>query len=113
MKSLFVIATAATLLSGVAAVGQTLEPPTQPKVNLTLQDRYTIKEIMKDIKVAPAPTNQATSIGAEVPSNVKLEPVPEEVATKVPKIKSHLFFVEGNKIVLVEAKDRKVVDVIE
>ena len=41
------------------------------------------------------------------------EPMPAEVAAKVPKIKSHLFFVEGNKIVLVEAKDRKVVDVIE
>jgi hypothetical protein len=113
MKRLFVIAAAATLLSGVAAVAQTLEPPTQPNVNLTLQDRFTIKEIMKDVRVTPAPAGQPTSIGTEVPNNVKLEPVPEEVAAKVPKIKSHLFFVEDHKIVLVAAKDRKIVDVIE
>ena len=97
---------ATVLLSPVAASAQALEPPTQPKVNLTLQDRYTIKELIKELRVAPAPGKQDVSI-------IKLEPMPAEVAAKVPKIKSHLFFVEGNKIVLVEAKDRKIVDVIE
>jgi Protein of unknown function (DUF1236) len=114
MRTLFAVATAATLMLPVAAGAQALEPPaTQPKVNLTLQDRYTIKELIKDLRVAPAPANQNISVGADVPSSVKLQPVPAEVGAKVPKIKSHLFFVEGNKIVLVEAKDRKVVDVIE
>jgi hypothetical protein len=114
MKTLLAIVTAATLLSPVAAGAQTLEPPAaQPKVNLTLQDRYAIKEIMKDHQVAPAPATQPISIGTEVPSNIKLEPMPAEVAAKVPKIKSHLFFVEDHKIVLVQAKDRKIVDVIE
>ncbi|HEY7296839.1 MAG TPA: DUF1236 domain-containing protein [Xanthobacteraceae bacterium] len=113
MKTIFAIATAATLLSPVVAGAQAVEPPTQPKVNLTLQDRYTIKEIMKDVRVTPAPAGQPTSIGTEVPDKVKLEPVPAEVAAKVPKIKSHLFFVEDHKIVLVQAKDRKIVDVIE
>ena len=113
MKTLLVIATAATLVLPVAGGAQTLEPPAQSKINLTLQDRYTIKEIMKDVEVAPAPPGQSTSIGTEVPGNIKLAPVPEQVAAKVPKIKSHLFFVEDHKIVLVEAKDRKIVDVIE
>jgi Protein of unknown function (DUF1236) len=113
MRTIFAIATAATLMFPVVAGGQTLEPPAQPKLNLTLQDRYTIKELIKDLHVAPAPVDQNVSVGSEVPSSVKLEPVPAEVGTKVPKIKSHLFFVEGNKIVLVEAKDRRVVDVIE
>ena len=113
MRILTAMALATVLLSPVAASAQTLEPPTQPKLNLTLQDRYTIKELIKDLRVAPAPGKQDVSIGNEVPGNIKLEPMPAEVAAKVPKIKSHLFFVEGNKIVLVEAKDRKVVDVIE
>jgi hypothetical protein len=72
-----------------------------------------LKELIKELRVAPAPGKQDVSIGNEVPGNIKLEPMPAEVAAKVPKIKSHLFFVEGNKIVLVEAKNRKVVDVIE
>ena len=110
MRTLLAIPIAATLS---AASAQTLEPPTQPKLNLTLEDRYTIKEIIKDLRVAPAPGKQDVSIGIEVPSSVRLEPMPAEVAAKVPKIKSHLFFVEDNKIVLVEVKDRKIVDVIE
>jgi hypothetical protein len=113
MRTLVTMALAATLLSPVAASAQALEPPVQPKLNLTLEDRYTIKELIKDLRVAPAPGKEDVSIGNEVPGNVKLEPMPAEVAAKVPKIKSHLFFVDGNKIVLVEAKDRKVVDVIE
>ena len=113
MRILPAMAVAAALLSPVAASAQALEPPTQPKLNLTLEDRYTIKELIKDIRVTPAPGKQDISIGNEVPGSIKLEPMPAEVAAKVPKIKSHLFFVEGNKIVLVEAKDRKVVDVTE
>jgi Protein of unknown function (DUF1236) len=113
MRTLFAMALAATLLSPVAASAQALEPLVQPKLNLTLQDRYTIKELIKDIRVTPVPGKQDVSIGNAVSSNIKLEPIPAEVAAKVPKIKSHLFFVEDNKIVLVEAKDRKIVDVIE
>ena len=64
-------------------------------------------------KLEPAPAKLDVSIGAQVPSTVKLESMPEQVSQKVPQIKSHLFFIEENKIVLVEAKDRKIVDVIE
>ena len=113
MRTLLAMPLAATLLSPVAANAQALEPPVQSKLNLTLQDRYTIKELIKDIRVTPVPSKQDVSIGNAVPSNIKLEPMPAEVAAKVAKIKSHLFFVEDNKIVLVEAKDRKIVDVIE
>jgi len=70
MRVWMVVATA--LLSPVAASAQSLEPPTQPKVNLTLQDRYTIKELIKDLRVAPAPGKQDVSIGNEVPGNIIL-----------------------------------------
>jgi len=113
MRTLLAMALAATLLWPVAASAQALEAPVQSKLNLTLQDRYTIKELIKDIRVTPVPGKQDVSIGNAVPNNIKLESMPVEVAAKVPKIKSHLFFVEDNKIVLVEAKDRKIVDVIE
>jgi hypothetical protein len=112
MRTLLAIPIAATL-SPAAASAQTLEAPTQPTLNLTLQDRYTVKEIIKDLRLASAPGKQDVSIGTEIPSSIRLETMPAEVTAKVPKIKSHLFFVEDNKIVLVEAKDRKIVGVIE
>ena len=117
----------ALLAGGAAAQRQTPgtapEPPagltqppagvTQPKVNLTLEQRYTIKEIIKDAKVDPAPANTPMSVGATVPANVQLTPVPTALAEKVPQIKSHLFFVKDGKVVLVDPKDRAVVEAIE
>ena len=67
-----VMVVATVLLSPVTASAQSLEPPTQPKVNLTLQDRYTIKELIKDLRVAPASGKQDVSIGNEVPGNIML-----------------------------------------
>ena len=115
MKTLLAIAAAAVLIIGLDVRAQTPETPapTQPKINLTLEQRHVIKEIVKDLKIAPAPAKQDISLGTEVPSTIKLEPMPAQVSAKVPQIRSHLFFVEDSKIILVEAKDRKIVDVIE
>jgi hypothetical protein len=119
MKAHHAIVMVATLLcSGAGAMAQapqapTLEAPTQPKVNLTLEQRHVIKEIIKDIKVQPAPPDQSIAIGTEVPQTVALQPMPADVSAKVPQIRSHLFFKKDDKVVLVEAKDRKIVDVIQ
>jgi Protein of unknown function (DUF1236) len=114
MKARFAIAVVALLLwPSAGATAQTLEAPTQPKVNLTLEQRHVIKEIIKDLKVPPAPANQTITIGAEVAQTVMLQPMPADVSAKVPQIRSHLFFKKDDKVVLVEAKDRKIVDVIE
>jgi hypothetical protein len=114
------IAALALFTSAAAAQGQlpgsAPQPPagvTQSKVNLTLEQRYTIKEIIKDAKIDPAPANTPMSVGATVPGNVQLTPMPAAVAEKVPQIKSHLFFVKDGKVVIVDPKDRAVVDAIE
>ena len=39
--------------------------------------------------------------------------MPPAVAEKVPQIKSHLFFVEGGKVVIVDPKENKIVDAID
>jgi hypothetical protein len=114
MKTLFAIAIAAILLlSGLDANAQAPIVPTQPKVNLTLEQRHVIREIVKDLKIEPAPAGTATSIGEALPATIKLQAMPAEVSAKVPQIKSHQFFVTDSKVVLVEPKDRTVVEVIE
>ena len=37
----------------------------------------------------------------------------ERVGNKVPQIKSHEFFVKGNRVVIVSPKDNTIADVIE
>lgn len=101
---------AVSLFLAAGAAAQTLDVP---KVNLTLEQRHIIKEIVKDLRVPPAPADQRISLGVEVPIAVALQPMPADLAARVPQIKSHLFFKKDNKVILVEAKDRKIVDVIE
>jgi hypothetical protein len=44
---------------------------------------------------------QPETIGDKVPENVELYPIPPEVAEKVPQVKSHMFFVKDDTIILV------------
>ena len=103
----------ALLGMGAPVRGQAPAVPAQPKINLTLEQRHVIKEIIKDVKVQPAPANIETSVGAKVPAGVNLNPMPTEVSEKVPQIKSHLFFLKDGKVVLVDPKDNTVIDAID
>jgi Protein of unknown function (DUF1236) len=85
----------------------------QTKINLTLEQRHVIKELIKDLNIAPAPNSTETAVGTTVPATVSLSPMPQVVAEKVPQVKSHMFFIEGTKVVIVDPKENKIVDAIE
>jgi uncharacterized Zn ribbon protein len=80
---------------------------------ITMEQRHTIKEIIKDLNIESAPKATQAAIGTRVPKSVKLRNMPPEISAKVPQIKSHLFFVKDDKVILVDPKDNKVVDVID
>jgi hypothetical protein len=82
-----------------------------PKLNLTLEQRHTIREFVKDMK-ADAPEVK-TEIGDPVPQGITPRPMPTDVAQKVPQVKSHRFFLTAQQIVIVDPKDNKVADVIK
>jgi hypothetical protein len=87
----------------------------QPRtVNLTQEQRFVIKENVKDFSLPKAPANAPETIGDVVPQGIELHALPPQAATKVAQARAHLFFVkEGdNAIVLVSPTDRRVADVI-
>jgi len=87
--------------------------PTTPKLNLTLEQRFTIREIIKDKKAAGAPADVQAAVGEPVPAGVTPQPMPSEVAQKVPQVKAHRYFLTAQQIVLVDPKDNKVAEVIK
>jgi hypothetical protein len=82
-------------------------------VKLTAEDTHTIKEIvLKDMAIPKAPDGDY-KIGDQAPGSVELQAFPAQIGDKVSAVKSHRFFVSGQKIVVVDPKDNKIADVIE
>jgi hypothetical protein len=121
----FVGVTAAVLMlvlpveAQVPATAPSTAPVVKPQdtVNLTMEQRHIIKEvILKDLKVTE-PADQAakvpTQVGDKVPAGIPLQPMPVEVSSKIPQIKSHSFLVKDDKVVIIDPKDNKVAALIE
>jgi hypothetical protein len=103
---------------GLVALAQEQEKPAiapLPRtINLTQEQRYIIKENVKDLPLPKAPSDAPETIGDTVSEDIKLYSLPPLAVKKVAQARSHLFFVkEGNDaIVLVSPNDRRVADVI-
>src|SRR4051812_30408342 len=86
-------------------------------VNLTMEQKHIIKEIIvKDLKVAEPADQTAkvpTAVGETVPSGIPLQPMPVEVSAKIPQIKAHSFLVKNDKVIVIDPKDNKVAALIE
>ena len=83
------------------------------KINLTVEQRHVIKEIVKDLPVQKAPDDAQVTTGSAAPEGAVLRAFPPEITDKVPQIKSHKFFVKGSQIVIVSADGNDVVEIIE
>ncbi len=113
--------TAAILTLALPVVAQV--PSTAPvvkpadSVNLTMEQRHVIKEIIvKEMKIAEAPDQAAkvsTQVGDTIPAGIPLQPMPVEVSAKIPQLKAHSFIVKGDQVVIVDPKDNKVAALVE
>jgi hypothetical protein len=119
--ALFVAVASAVLTLGLPVEAQVPAPnqveKTADSVNLTMEQRHIIKEIIiKDLKIEP-PQDQAakvpTKVGAVVPSGIPLQPMPVEVSAKIPQLKTHSFLVKDDKVIIVDPKDNKVAALVE
>jgi Protein of unknown function (DUF1236) len=121
LKTILIAAVAAVLFAlsswTVQVQGQSPTTPAiapAPRINLTAEQEFIIREIvLKDLNVPKAKPDAPETIGDAVPENIELHPIPPDVAAKVPQVKSHEFFVKGDKIILVSPSDRLVADVIK
>jgi hypothetical protein len=115
----FLIAASAAVLT--LALPVEAQMPTQNQVekghdtvNLTMEQRHIIKEIIiKDLQTAPQAASAPLSVGATVPSGIPLQPIPVEVSAKIPQLKAHSFLVKDDKVIIVDPKDNKVAALVE
>lgn len=50
-------------------------------------------------------------VGATLPADVELVPLPDDLYTEKPTIRNYRYIVVGNEIVLVEPQTRRVIEV--
>jgi hypothetical protein len=114
---------AVAMLLASAGLGPAQPPanaPTNPGVpsgtrtiNLSLEQRHVIRELIKEAKVDEAADGGKVAAGDDVPDKVELHPIPPLIGQKVPQIKAHRFYVTPAQIVIVDPQESKVVEVIE
>jgi hypothetical protein len=101
----------------LVATGAQAQGPTQretaaaSRLNLTLEQRHVIKELIKDLEIEPSAAG-AQSVGDVIAADLA-RPVPADVGQKVPQIKAHRFVYTSERILIVDPKDNTVAEVIE
>jgi hypothetical protein len=115
--SLITTAAAASLLfTSPIARGQAPTEQNAPivtsRINLSLEQRHEIREIIKDLKIEDSARNSILLLAIPY-RNRSLRPMPADVVAKMSQVKSHLFFKMGGQVFIVDPKDNKIVDVIK
>jgi hypothetical protein len=93
---------------------ETAPPATARTINITAEQRHIIKEIvLKAPNVEKVPADVDVTVGSIVPSTVAVQTFPTDVSTKVPQVKAHTFFVQGDKVIIVNPIDNKIAEVVD
>ena len=114
------IATIAALAPGIGvayAAGNhamsTVSTPAKDSLSLTnTQERTAWKDISRQANSQAAPSGFSPTIGATVPTDISLKPVPAKLASRVSTLRPYDYALLKGKLLIVNPSDKKVVDVI-
>lgn len=101
-RALMIGAAAVSLLASSQAIAQTtvvIEPDQRLKIR-----EYVVKQ-----HVSPVTIRERVTVGATVPADVELMPVPAEWGVA----RGHRYFYWNDRVVLVEPSSRRVIEIIE
>jgi hypothetical protein len=96
-----------------AATAQSTNPEATPNLDLSAGQKQTIYTSIRNLNIKnETPPNFHPLVGAVVPTEVKLEPMPKTIGELAPRIKDFQVGMIANHVVVVEPQSRKVVEVI-
>ena len=116
MKKLFILAAAASLVATMATAQTTVVTPgtTTGAAGATIQIepeyRTRIKRYVTEHKIRPVETRERIVVGAKVPTDVELAPVPSDWG---PSVTKYRYVYSGNRVMLVDPGTRTVVHEID
>jgi hypothetical protein len=99
------IGVAASAVLATSALAQTVVIEPQQR---TVIRNYVVKE-----RVRPIEMRERVIVGATIPAEIELTPVPETIYAEVPSLQPYRYFVWDNRFVLVEPSSRRVIQIVE
>jgi hypothetical protein len=99
---------AAVAALGIFAGGQALAQSVT--VEISPEQRTKIKEYVVEEKVSPVTVRERIVVGATLPTEVELRPVPQAWG---PGIAKYRYVYAGDNVVLVDPSSRRVVEIID
>ena len=109
----------AALMRSTTRLAQSQPPAGEPvivkrSINLTEEDRHTIREIvLKDSKIAPDTNKEKIEIGDAAPKGATTYEFPELATGKIPALKSQRYYIHDGAIVIVSSNDGKIADIVK
>jgi len=104
---------AAGLLASGSAFAQMSTETTTTTWTVKPEERTVIKDYVVKEKVRPEPIKEEVTVGAAVPADVQLMPVPEAIYAKVPEARRYEYFDWDGRVVFVDPGSRKVVQIVD
>jgi Protein of unknown function (DUF1236) len=123
MKQTMMALSAAILLSGLAAAPaagmsqwsshSTMGRAARDTLRLTSSERRSAwKDLRGQVATENEPRSFNVTVGAVVPTTLKIEPVPGKVTGAIPALRPYDFALVRGKLVIVNPADKKIVEVI-
>ncbi|WP_108518123.1 DUF1236 domain-containing protein [Bradyrhizobium algeriense] len=114
MKKLFILAAAASLLATMANAQTTTVETTTGAAGATIriepEYRTKIKSYVTEHKIRPVETRERIVVGATVPTDVELAPVPSDWG---PSVTKYRYVYSNDRVMLVDPSTRTVVHEID
>jgi hypothetical protein len=93
--------------------GTEANPAAVPALKLTPAQKQTIyTSISSQKQKETAPPDFRAAIGAVVPGSVQLQPLPKTLVELVPELKNFEYAMVANQVLLVDPKNKQVVEII-
>lgn len=127
MKRLFLAGVAAAaVIAATSAMAQDEAPPGPPpgaveKTTTTTtttwtvrpEERTVIHDYIERARVRPEAVKEEVTVGAPVPTDVELQPVPQEIYARVPESQRYQYFDWNGRMVFVDPDSRRVVQIVD
>src|SRR5262244_4411319 len=96
-----------------AAAGSGAMAPND-RLSLTSTQEHTIVQSInkQNVKKEASPSGFKAAVGQSVPTSIPLHALPSNAASQVPAVKSYDYAMLPNQLLIVNPKDRKIVDII-